>query len=56
MMFFFSYDTEYLKSELEDFVADPKLVKVAERALRQRNDFIERFPLEILGTLSADQL
>ena len=56
MMFFFSFDTEDLKSELEDFVADPKLVKVVERALRQRNDFIERFPLETLGTLSDDQL
>ena len=56
MMFFFSYDTEDLKSELEDFVVDPKLAKAAERALCQRNDFIEKFPLEMLEALPADQL
>ncbi len=54
-MFFF-FNTDNLKSELEDFIVDPKLVKTVEKARRQREDFVSRYPLERLSSLSCEEL
>lgn len=53
-MFFFYFNTD-LSSELRNFVVDPKLSAVAEKAQRQREEFVARFPLDRLGSLSQNE-
>ena len=55
-MFFFHFNFDNLKSELRDFVIDPKLEKQTNKARLQREEFAKTFPLDRLDSLSGHEI